>query len=387
MSRGTLRLSLAALLTLSGVGARASEFVDRLRDLNTIQNRIVLGKSDAREAAMRQFQRIEQLLPTISAEEWKQPASIRAVVTYLLCGGSARAIRKLVTEKAIEYDDPLIKGAITFAEGHGKEAAKILLPIDAKQYPTLLGAHLALIQGGLSIGADNARAAALLDLARLLMPGSLVEEAALRRELSVLDSAKETQKIVLLARRYQTTYIKSPFAKSFWNELGIATEKAAFRLDAEEFAKLEELYARAEPSVAFDVRLAIARKAVLEGRVALARAQIEKAASVADTPAAQNRLNAYKAVLTTMAGNFSEGLTALDKVEHASLPRQERRLRSIVTSAVGRLQGEERPPAAAPLSLPKPAPVVAEDEEPAVAGLARRALADTDAILERASKP
>ena len=62
----------------------------------------------------------------------------------------------------------------------------------------------------------NAKAAVeLLDWARLLSPGGLVEEAALRREIALLAGAKDVARVAMLTRQYVTRFAASLYAADF----------------------------------------------------------------------------------------------------------------------------------------------------------------------------
>ncbi len=132
------------------------------------------------------------------------------------------------------------------------------------------------MQGGLSIGDDNARAIAHFDLARLLLPGSLVEEAALRRETMILDARTQSQKLLMLAKRYVSKYPSSPFAKSFWTGFKRLLVANALKVEFARLAELEEIIEALAPSSRLDIHFAIARKAILNGRLDVATAEIAK---------------------------------------------------------------------------------------------------------------
>ena len=58
-----------------------------------------------------------------------------------------------------------------------------LAALNARSLPPTLGAEIALVQSALVAQNDLKATIERLDEARLLMPGTLVEEAALRREI------------------------------------------------------------------------------------------------------------------------------------------------------------------------------------------------------------
>jgi chemotaxis protein MotC len=368
----------------------ASGFVEMVRELNSVQNRMVAGDAAARAAAPGRIAKIEQALPSFSPEDWKQTRNARAAAVYLLCGGSPRTLRRLFDARVfLEESAPLLAGSLAYAEGHGSEAAKHLSALEAKRLPANLGGHLALVQGGLSIGADNARAIAHFDMARLLLPGSLVEEAALRREIMILEARTQSQKLLMLAKRYVSKYPSSPFAKSFWAGFEKLLIGNALNVDIARLAELEEIVEALAPSSRLDIHFEIARKAILNGRLDVATAEIAKAERLVETPADHARAKFYDSLMKAMSGDFSEGWTALQKSDPNALSPSDGELRRIVTSAVARLQevSSAEPPSSTDASARagQPSEDAAINERPIV-DVVRQGLERSDELLQKASR-
>ena len=92
----------------------------------------------------------------------------------------------------------------------------------------------------------NAKAAVdLLDWARLVAPGGLVEEAALRREIALLAEAKDMSRLSVLTRQYVTRFGASLYAADFLRDLasavarlGLADDPANYKLISSALAAL-----------------------------------------------------------------------------------------------------------------------------------------------------
>lgn len=378
-----------SLAPLGATAARAADFVELVRNLNVLQGEMAHGVTTARSGIAKQVEQIEQTVATMEPEGWKDSRNARAAAVFLLSGGAPRAIRKLADARLFsERDVSLISGSLAYAEGRNQDAAKLLSPIDPKAQPITLGGHLALIQGSLLIGIDNARALALFDVARLLMPSSLVEEAALRRELSIVDAAHSQDKFLLLGRRYVAQYSKSPFARNFWDEVGATTLRLALDLEDARLSEFQSLFKDVAPSVKFDLYMAIARAAILNARMALATAQTKRAERFAETQAERSRLKLYLAAVDALSGNFEGASSGIQQVDVKSMSRADLEMREIVTATIKRLQyTPEIEVSAAPAAVAQPgAPDQAQASSP-IERSAWRALAETDALLQRASKP
>jgi chemotaxis protein MotC len=380
MMRLRLRaIVVASAFVLSGAASAGTDgLVDLVRRLNSLQDAMARGVSTARGSIPGQVEKIEAAISTLEADSWKERANARAVATFLLSGGSPRKLRRIAEARLFdEKDASLIDGTLAYAEGHAKEAAQLLAPIDAKSQPATLGGHLALIQGGLLIGADNARARELFDLARLLMPSSLVEEAALRREISILDPLQSTNKFLLLARRYVAQYSKSPFAKNFWTELRAATTRVAQNVEPERFGDFLALFDGMPAATRFELYTSIAHEALVHARTKLAAAQTERAAALADSRSGRARIALYRAALTALDGDFEEAAKQFAELDSKSLGPREVELREIVSATMERVQAP--PDAAAEAAISTRIETPAERD-------ALRALADSETVLAKASR-
>src|SRR5690606_33344903 len=110
------------------------------------------------------------------------------------------------------------QGALAYAEGRDDEARAHLLGVDARRLDPGLAGAVALVQSALVADTDPKRASEFLDQARLLAPGTLVEEAALRRQILLLPSIGQLHRLVLLTR-YVRRFGKSYYARAFWRQL------------------------------------------------------------------------------------------------------------------------------------------------------------------------
>jgi chemotaxis protein MotC len=354
---------------------RDGDLPDLVRDLNAVQNRIVMGDPLARAASLKRFELVERALAEIPAEDWAQERNVRAAATYLLCGGSARTLHRLFQNHAFRDEDaPLLAASLAYAEGRKQEALRQFSNFDPRHFPATLGGHIALVVGSLLLGEDNERARKMFDLARLLAPGSIVEEAALRRQITIVDAAEEPEKATLLQRRYVARYLKSPFARTFWDDLATTTFRVAPKLPPEKFARFVELFDAAPPQKSFELHIGLARVALLTGALETARLNLDKAAPLVDTPAARGRVTLYEGAYRAMSGDFAEGLAAMLKLDSNTLPPQDLQLQRVVAATVSRLQASE-PETPAPLSA---------EETPRIALAAQEALEQSDLVLKKA---
>lgn len=371
-------LVLWLMLLLSAGAAEAADLAEMVRDLNALQNRMAIGDAKARNDAAKQFEAIDAAIAAAEPESWKAERNIRAASVYLLCGGAPAALREIHDAGfAPEGQTQLLDASLRYAEGE-IDAHKSLLEIDAKAFPPILGGHLALVQGGSMIGVDNARAIALLDLARLLMPGSLVEEAALRREIALIDPAQHGEKLSLLTDRYVAKYAGSPYASHFWEQFLAIFLDASAKTEPRILARLEAVLDKAAPGERLDVFLALSRRALLAGRFEEAANRLHKAEATGPGDAARKRIAAYRGVLLALSAE--QGASALRDIDLLGLKPEEQQLVRVATGVATRLSATvERHGARA-------SPEAAEADSSPIAAKAREALQQSQALLERASR-
>jgi chemotaxis protein MotC len=362
----------------------APDLSDLVRDLSLAQTRAVVGDITARKDIQAREREIDAFIEALPPDDWKQPKNRRAAATYLLAGGSPRLLRKLFDEQILADDGaPLITASLAHAEGRKEDAATAFQSVDPNIYPAPLAGHIALVRGGLVSASDKTKAAALLALARLLVPESLVEEAALRRELAVLDLTENIERYVRLARRYVEKYSKSPFSKNFWDTLTASTLANALSLPMARLASLEDVFAYAQAATRFELHAAIARRALLEARQDLAASEILKADACAESEQAKARLRLYRFAMGAESGALENELAKVEKFDRSSLTPREQELLRIVNAALKRLRdAADFAHAGAETPLAKEE----AEEAPSVLTSALHTLADADATLKKAIK-
>jgi chemotaxis protein MotC len=281
----------------------ADNLVDAVWELVEDQDRAVDG------GASNQYKihaRIDERIASQTADDWKQLGNYRAAVIYVLAGGTSRRLRALLRDHTIEEKDPpLLTASLAYADGDRDAATKLMSSIDARIYPPILAGHLSLVRGGLMMGSNNIEASKLLAFARLVMPASQVEEAALRRELAIIDPRWDADHYLLLARRYQTRYSKSPFAIKYWQTLSAALSKARSTMDANGLLRFAELYKTAPHDISFEFHAMLARASIVTSRLEMLKSQAQAADSVADNPQNKERLKLYVAAIHMMEGDTS----------------------------------------------------------------------------------
>jgi chemotaxis protein MotC len=278
--------------------------------------------------------------------------------------------------------DKLMRGVLAHGEGRAGEAAELLLSMNARSLDPSIAGHLALVQAELAGKKDPKKAIALLDDARLLAPGTLIEEAALRRQVGVVAATGEFDRFEMLAANYMHRFPRSVYAAAFRRQFAA---DVAGRDDAEQAPRLQRLAAVLEvlgPDDRRDAYLSIAREALARGKVDLARFAAGAASRLAETDEADlRRARLYEAAALVATAHFETALSMLQELDEAQLAEED-----IALLAAARAVGVEvsRPTQPSEAAGAKASADMAEPLK--IADTARRAMARADELIATASK-
>jgi chemotaxis protein MotC len=376
--RLAVQLSTLLLMPVPSTCAEAVDAAELLRPLHALQDRIAQGNSDARAKASAMLGQIAEQLRGIDAQAWQKPRNVRAAVAFVLSGGDPGILQTILAAGVSSEHDKLLRGVLAYAQGRGGEAHELLVDISALSLEPLLAGHVALVQAELVANFNPVRAIALLDEARLLAPGMLVEEAALRRQISLVSAAGHPEMFEALSGQYLRRFPKSFYAGGFKQQF--AAELVSRKGSAANTAKLEAALLQLEPSEQRDVFVLIATEAIARGRMDLVRFAASKALRLAQPGSTvYMRLVTYEAAALIVTGEFEQGFAALQAADRAQLETEDAEL---LDAALAVAEQIRRPPAASgPPGLPPPGLPPSPKLE-----AARQAVAQIDAMLGGARK-
>ena len=280
-------LLLVALLSadpLVAAGVRPDGIApfEMVRTLQTLQAQIADGNAAAVAAQRELLAVMEKAFLAADPAVWQDGRNARAAVTYTLSGGSPRLMRSLVAlSPPIAVDADLATGALAYIENREDEARNRLSPLDARALPISLGGQVALVQAGLVAREDLPKAIRLLDDARLLMPGTLVEEAALRREVFLVAQTGDLDRFEFLSQQYLRRFGTSIYAEDFRQRFATAIARLGIADGDDRFPRLEAILKSSDPENQRALFLQLAQAAVVHGKLATARSAAADAAALA----------------------------------------------------------------------------------------------------------
>ncbi|WP_158815827.1 chemotaxis protein [Methylocapsa sp. S129] len=370
-ARRRIAASLLACAWMATPLARAEDAaltpIQLVSNLQNTQGEIARGNLAAYAAQPKLLRDISEAFSATKPEVWKNSREARAAIIYILSGGQPRVIMHLIESGNIPADDEkLMRGALAYVLGHEAEAQKLLGDADPKTLDPALGGQIAFVQSVLLTAIDAKKAVALLDLARLLMPGGLVEEAALRREVFLVG---EPDRFLTLAGQYLGRFPKSPYADSFLRSFTATVIRLRLDEDVDNFPKLEAVTENLGDDDRRGVFLAIARAALVSGKIAMADVAASKALTLALADSGDEaRGKLYQAAARTLTDQYEFGLAQLQAIDAKKLLKRDVALLAAARTVARRVREKTPAPAA---SAP---PAAADDPAVATIHLAEAAL-------------
>lgn len=272
---------------------------EMMRELRQLQDKVANGETDA---ILAQRPLIEQMADEFTKADdavWLDPRNGRAVLTYVLSGGDVKVLRALLLRGQPKSIDQNLGRAIhAFASNRRGDALDLfgkLNPFDID--PTLAG-PLALAQAEYHARTDLDKALEKLDVARLLGTGTLIEEAGLRRKITILSGQKKFAEADRMMEIYFRRFPKSGYAGGMKRQvLRFMADRPPLENEAQGQA-IVAAFNRLAPRDKLDMYVEMAKEAVMRGRRDLVNFAGEKALAMAEEGSlAQVRTKVYVAAL------------------------------------------------------------------------------------------
>ncbi|WP_246671987.1 MULTISPECIES: chemotaxis protein MotC [unclassified Mesorhizobium] len=330
-----------------------------VRSLQLVQDRIAGGDHAALPMQAKLLEMIDARMRDTSAEDFKEPKNFRALLVYGMSGGNPVTVAAAASRAVTDPQSLAIaKGVVAYLSGQPAEAIEMLKPIDPMSVPADLGAFLALVKGSLLATDDPSAALALLDEARLLSPGTLVEEAALRRSVGIAAAQGDAARFALASTQYVASFLYSPYASQFADAFvsGVITLHMAISQD-----KIADITSMMDSEREKVIYLRIARRAAIDGMTELsafasAKAELGRNGNGnRDDP----RTQLYSSLSTMTSANVDKVRAKLGKIDRGKLSQSDRDLLDAAQAVAGEVMA---PVKAAASAEPKPATVAKSDE-------------------------
>lgn len=405
MPRSAQRI--AALLGWVGVAVLAGrlpahasglEPYQMMRSLQVVQDRIADGDHAALPMQTKLLNIIDARLRNAPREAYSDARNLNALLAYASSGGNPSTIRDVFATLSLEGDMRAIAdGLLSYALGDHARARAALGGVSPLDLPPAVGAPLGLVSGSLLMRDTPLRALQLFDETRLVAPGTLLEEAALRRTLDATAILGDAERFTRAARQYVTRFIHSPYASQFAESLvaGIVTMRD--KIDLDEVAQIADRMSNEQARVIY---LRIARQAAIDGHDGLLAFASEQAAKKPSDPQQAEPLDPravlYASAASVTKENVTEVLETLRSIDEKRLSASDKELlraakaiaRSVIEPPVITVEAERaaEPPMLGNSGQITPATAAtlapATDDEASFVQSAREKLEAVDRLLE-----
>jgi chemotaxis protein MotC len=375
-------LALGAVFPAAGGDAPAGlEPYQIVRSLELVQDRLAGGDHASQPMQRKLLEMIDRRFATREGSRFENELNRRALLVYAMSGGNPVTVEAALGR--LGKDDPnrkLGESILFYVNGKPKEAIDAFEAVDPMAHTPDIAMYLALVKGSMLSEVEPKKALAMLDRARLLAPGTLVEEAALRRSIAVATRLADAGRFLRLSEQYVRTYLHSPYASQFADAFvaGVVTLHAAIDRQA-----VVDIVALMEPEQEKVVYLRIARRAAIDGLIDFAAFAATHAEGVEDDP----RAELYSSLSSVTSGTVDDVQAKLSKIDRGRLSESDRQLldaASVITREMTVAPAGLKPAGLKP-SAAKPAPseIRSVDPETSVAA----APAETPAAGHEAPHP
>ncbi len=356
MAIGTRILFLTGMLMASVAPARAGEEEElapykMLRSMQFVQDSVVQGDHSAGEMQRYLLGAIDKRLRSVDSSVFDDPRNVDATLIYAMSGGNPATLEYLVARDVQGYFDNRVAEVLRkYLNGKGQMASKTLGEM-AKEYADKpIGPYLALIAGNTLMNSKPEEALKMYNWARLIAPGTIVEESALRRSLSIAVNAGLVPEGLKYSSLYARRFLHSPYASQF-ADLFVALAVDNFHVIGND--RIRDIADSMEPDRRQAIYLRIARQATIAGETELARMAADEAAKI-KSPEAKGR-DVLAGFYGGLAGVSSEDIRkvaeGLDMVPDSALSPRDLKLREAARAVA---QEVLRAPDAASLTQESP---------------------------------
>ncbi|GIL00216.1 MAG: hypothetical protein BroJett030_01150 [Alphaproteobacteria bacterium] len=299
------------------------------RDLQRAQDQVVVGQPGALDDYRRLMADAGNRMLAAPAELWRHPRNVLSAAAYVMGGGNVEVARRVLAAGVPDGPEAdLLRGALAYAQGQYFEAYRLFHPVRPQALPASLGGHVALVKAMLLSPRDLARAMEHLDLARQLAPGTLVEEAALRRQIRVLAETDDVNRFFGQAATYIRRFSRSAFLSDFLRNFAYGALKLSHNHEERVTAEIRQLESRLDTEARRYLLSIIARGATVFGDFELAREAVARSLGLnGNDERLTQRLRLYGvAASLTRTTTLDEATRALETFDPAALGGEDARL-------------------------------------------------------------
>lgn len=241
------------------------QLVSEIDELLRRQDEAAAGSIDSVPAQKQLLLKIASGLSNASPSQY--PRLAPATIAYVLSGGDPDIAERLSANTSLSAEEQqLLRASAHLMSGDREDAAPLFASIDTLSLPGRLSGRVALAQALLLQGDARQERYAV---AIATMPGTLVEESALRRSALDYAEARDEGQLWKRLERYARRYPFSVYATNFWEDIMLAVAKWGAKNKAPSLERLDFILSLLPASQRRVLYLTLARAAAASGQAEL----------------------------------------------------------------------------------------------------------------------
>lgn len=298
-----------------------------LRSLQFVQDSLVLGDHSASDLQRYLIDSLDKRLRSADNGTLADTRNADAVFVYVMSGGNPATLNFLASRDTQGYLDARVVNVLQkYLDGRGAQVASSIASLSQEYQGSAIGPYLNLVAGNVNYPTDPTAALIFYDRTRIDAPGTILEEAALRRSIVASTSIKDLDRAFGYSVRYARRFLHSPYASQFADlfvDLAVTNDPA---IGHERISEVADLM---DPDRAQELYLRISRLATLKGKYELASYTAEEARKLNDVLSGNGRVvlpGLYERIAKVPSSNVSEVVDQLSSMPREGLSDRDRAL-------------------------------------------------------------
>lgn len=301
---------------------------DVMRSVQFLQDQVARGNVRAIRVQALLLRRFGQTFLEAQPDVWNDPRNTRAVALFTFSGGAPDVIQALLQQGRLpENEKPLFEGALAYVQNDLPTAAKKLESVAVDELEPVLAAQVSLALGQIHQLDHPDTAVGHLALARLLAPGTLIEEAALRLGVPLVDADGDHEAGDRLARRYFDAFHDSSYAANFETRYVAMVVGRAMPDPQSTLLAMDGVVEALPVDRRQRLYLAAARRSLVSGNLQFATRSADRAIELAGLqPGDQARATLYRTASSLGIDGQEASRSALDGIDRSLLHAEDQKL-------------------------------------------------------------
>ena len=371
-----------------------------VRSLQFVQDSVVQGDHSAGEMQRHLLKIVDHNLRSASQETFEDYRNVEAAFIYAMSGGNPETLVLLVEKDVEERFDRRLSAALNAYFSGSPEAAR---PVFQELLPELadsrIGAYLMLVTANVVAAKNEEEALRLFDWARLLAPGTIIEESSLRRATHIASRTGDVGRALDNAERYVRRFLHSPYASQF---VDIFVYAIVYHSESVDRERVEYILSLMDRSRQREIYLRMARMGTIAGKedIALLAASRAESLSGETRDVVRDLAGFYAGIAKVPTGDVTEAIETIAAIPDDKLSQRDRALRDAAKTIARQVTA---PPDPQRLAMPVPSseltaaddtekddpeadtPVVESDGHDLFLAAKRATIEDIDSMLDGSS--